>query len=192
MAELDPTPCAVDPSQAFSTNGDELWVVNGHSHSVTIITAVGTAQQGALTRTDRGYYHYFHNVTAISFNTVDGSGFRAPSRDTFAYFATCQDSNNTYLGLKEPNYFMGPSLYNSDPAYKNLVSKSGERCDKVPPLSAPLFSTFSSRCSKQRSGRVVNTLAARAAQPSSIPGEAAPVVPRRNRCRRQEVPGLPR
>jgi len=70
------------------------------------------------------------NITALSFNMVSDSG-RDSQRDTFAYFATCQDSNNTYSGLKEPNFFMGPSLYSSSPEYKNLVRHDGGECGRA-------------------------------------------------------------
>lgn len=91
------------------------------------VTGIGEPEQQSLTRRDRGWYHYMINVSAISFNTVRKSG-RDPSRDTFAYFATCQDNRNTYGGLKEANFFMGPSLYNSSKAYKNLVAHDGSPC----------------------------------------------------------------
>ena len=95
-----------------------------------------------------------HNITAIAFNSVSNSG-RSRERDSLGYLATCQDSNNTYVGTKvtfialqqkkfhpyffismrlapflfqEPNYFMGPSLYNTDPSYKNLVGRDGGPC----------------------------------------------------------------
>ena len=116
--------------RSFVTDGQEIWAVNGYQHDVTIITGVESAAGhpvATLNRADRGYYHYMTNVTGISFNKVSGSGRRA-NRDTFGYFATCQDSENTYNGLKQPNFFMGPSLYDSRPAYKNLVGQDGGPC----------------------------------------------------------------
>jgi len=118
--------------QSFPTDGQELWIADGHDHSLMVLTGIDSASgqpAKALTRRDRGYYHYMHNVTAISFNMVDDSG-REDDRDTFGYVATCQDSNNTYLGLKEPNFFMGPSLYDTRPEYKNLVGQDGGPCLK--------------------------------------------------------------
>ena len=117
--------------RSFVTDGQEIWAVNGYQHDVTIITGVESAAGhpvAALNRADRGYYHYMANVTGISFNKVSGSGRRA-NRDTFGYFATCQDSENTYTGLKQPNFFMGPSLYDSRPVYKNLVGQDGGPCE---------------------------------------------------------------
>jgi hypothetical protein len=118
--------------RSFSTTGDEAWVANGQGHSVTIVTGVGEEKQLSLERFDRGWYHYMANISSVTFNKVKDSG-RVASRDTFGYFATCQDNNNTYprMGLppaKDPNFFMGPSLYNSDPAYKNLVDVAGGEC----------------------------------------------------------------
>jgi DNA-binding beta-propeller fold protein YncE len=115
--------------RSFSTVGDELWVANGHAHNIVIVPDILSNDQAALQRGDRGYYHYMANITSLAFNNV-GNADRA-SRDTFGYFATCQDSANTYLGLKEPNFFMGPSLYDSSPEHKNVVSRSGERCSEA-------------------------------------------------------------
>lgn len=117
----------------FSVSGQEAWVANGDDASVTIITGIGadssSGSHPSLTRYDRGYYHYMINISALSFNSVPPSeSNRDPSRDTFGFFATCQDSNNTYGGRKEPNWFMGPSLYNSNKEYKNLVAHDGSEC----------------------------------------------------------------
>jgi len=113
--------------------GEELWVVNGNSHDVTIVASLGTRAQQTISRKDRGYYHYMNNVTALSFNTVKGSG-RNVDQDTFNYFAVCNDNLNDYLGSKEPNYFMGPTLYDTDTTSpnkagkKNTVNRLGEDC----------------------------------------------------------------
>jgi hypothetical protein len=106
---------------------EEAWVINGGNHSISIISGINTDMQTTLSRTDRGYYHYLGNGTAISFNSVEESG-RAPDRDSFGYWAVCNDNLNTYLGTKEPNYFMGPTLYNSDPKNRNTVNRLGEDC----------------------------------------------------------------
>ena len=101
--------------------------MNGRNHSASIVSAIGTDMQTTFSRRDRGYFHYMTNVAAFDFNSVSDSG-RELGRDTFAYFATCQDDNNTYLGTKEPNYFMGPTLYNSRNTDKNIVNRLGELC----------------------------------------------------------------
>lgn len=87
-------------------------MVNGFNHSVSIVASLGTPVQTTINRRDRGYYHYMINATALAFNMVGNSG-RSPDRDTFNYFAVCNDNLNTYLGSKEPNYFMGPTFYDS-------------------------------------------------------------------------------
>lgn len=88
---------------------------------------VGQDEGGTtLSRRDRGYYHYNTNVAGVSFNKVQGSG-RDSHRDTFGYFATCQNNENNYLGTKESNFFMGPSLYDSRPDNRNLVNLAGEQ-----------------------------------------------------------------
>lgn len=111
--------------------GEELWVANGNNHSISIITSMGTSHQSTFSRIDRGYYHYMNNITALAFNTVKDSG-RNPTQDTFNYFAVCNDNRNDYVGNKEPNMFMGPTLYDSDtvnkPGKKNTVNRIGEDC----------------------------------------------------------------
>jgi len=113
--------------RSFSTAGEEAWVVNAHNHSVSIVSAVGTADATTFSRRDRGYFHYMANATALSFNAVADSG-RDADKDTFASFATCQNSLNTYLDTHVPNYFMGPTLYDTSPAYPNLVTREGAEC----------------------------------------------------------------
>merc|ERR1719401_244702 len=111
--------------------GEELWVVNGANHSVSIVAAVGTPDQTTIARRDRGYYHYMNNVTALAFNSV-GDAPRNADQDTFNYFAVCNDNLNDYVGTKEPNYFMGPTLYDTDttgkPGRKNTVTRAGADC----------------------------------------------------------------
>ena len=109
-------------------NTDEAWIINGNNHTISIVTALETAHQQNFPRRDRGYYHYMINGTAISFNSVSNSG-RTSDRDTFNYWAICNDNSNTYAGTKEPNYFMGPTLYDSNPNNRNLVNRLGEQCD---------------------------------------------------------------
>ena len=92
--------------------GEEAWVLNGHNHSVSIVASLGTPVQTTISRRDRGYYHYMINATALAFNMVSDSN-RAADRDSFNYFAVCNANPNTYAGAKEPNYFMGPVLYDS-------------------------------------------------------------------------------
>jgi len=112
----------------FPDVGEEAWVLNGHNHSVSIVASLGDPEaQTTLSRTDRGYYHYMINATAIAFNMVDDSN-RAADRDSFGYWAVCNDNNNNYLGTKEENFFMGPTLYNSDPGGRNLVNRLGQEC----------------------------------------------------------------
>jgi len=112
--------------------GEEAWVVNSGNHSISIVASLGTEYQTTLSRRDRGYYHYMINGTALSFNTVNNSD-RAPDRDGFNYWAICNDNLNTYLDTKEPNYFMGPTLYNSNPHNFNTVSRRGKVCEKGEP-----------------------------------------------------------
>ena len=110
------------------TQGEEAWVTNAGNHSVSIVASLGSEDhQTTISRRDRGYYHYMINATAISFNHVSDSG-RTADRDGFNYFAICNDDPNTYLGTKEPNFFMGPTLYNSYPSDRNTVNRLGDEC----------------------------------------------------------------
>mmetsp|Transcript_21670 Transcript_21670/g.43482 ORF Transcript_21670/g.43482 Transcript_21670/m.43482 type:complete len:1080 (+) Transcript_21670:120-3359(+) len=111
----------------FPNAGEEAWVLNGGNHSVSIVAGLGTNKQTTVARRDRGYYHYMIEATALSFNSVHDSD-REPERDGFGYWAVCNDNLNTYLDTKEPNYFMGPTLYNSDPANMNTVNRLGDEC----------------------------------------------------------------
>jgi len=116
----------------FSTKnlGDgEAWVLNSYNHSVSIVSAVRSESQTVISRRDRGYYHYMINATALSFNSVGDSG-RKLDRDSFNYWAVCNDNLNTYLGTKEPNYFMGPTLYDSSPRNFNTVNRLGKPCEE--------------------------------------------------------------
>jgi len=107
----------------------EAWILNGYNHSISIVSAVGTPSQTTFSRRDRGYYHYMINATALSFNVVSDSG-RDEDRDSFNYWAVCNDNSNTYLDAKEPNYFMGPTLYNSFPGSSNTVNRLGQPCKR--------------------------------------------------------------
>ena len=90
----------------FNPNvGEEAWVANGANHSVSIVAALGSEEhQTTFSRRDRGYYHYMVNVTALSFNMVSNSG-RDTAKDSFEYFAVCNDNNNDYMEAKEVSTF---------------------------------------------------------------------------------------
>jgi len=128
--------------RSFHPNeGEELWVANGNNHSVSIIASLGSIYQTTFSRSDRGRYHYMNNMTAIAFN-MKRSEKRLPDQDTFGYFAICNDNINNYMGTKQPNYFMGPTLYDSDVVNKgmlnatrggkNTVNRMGEGCGNKP------------------------------------------------------------
>lgn len=107
--------------RAFETGPDEAWVANAYGHSVSIVTAVGASTPSVLTRRDRGWYHYMVNISALAFagpSETNGNG----------YFATCQANSNDYTGLKDPNYFQGPSLYSLSNEHPNLVNAAGDEC----------------------------------------------------------------
>lgn len=112
--------------------GEEAWVLNSGNHSVSIVASLGTPVQSTISRRDRGYYHYMINATALAFNMVSDSN-RAADRDSFNYFAVCNANANTYVGTKEANYFMGPTLYDTKPQNRNVVNRLGEECGEEEP-----------------------------------------------------------
>ena len=137
--------------RTFSSNGVEAWVANSGNHSLSIVSGIGTEEMTTLPRRDRGYYHYQAKVYGVAFNKQSNTGrshdgyvtllqstsspfltsFYSLAARSYGYFATFQVNNNDYLRMKSPNYFMGPSLYDSNPAGGpgcNLVNLSGEQC----------------------------------------------------------------
>ena len=86
------------------------------------------ATTGLAHRFDRAHYHYMDKMAALSFKS-DGS------------VVTCQESENTYDGMKKANRFMGPSLYDTIPKVGNVktggwpegrdvfVDAGGDKCD---------------------------------------------------------------
>jgi len=87
----------------------ELWVVNRTDDSVSIFWDAGTADQSSEHIVDPFAMHFMDNVSSIAF----GAPLHAPTLSS--NFATCQESTNTYNGYGDPNYFMGPTLWSSDP-----------------------------------------------------------------------------
>merc|ERR1719424_408471 len=102
--------------QFHPLNPNELWVANNDTDSITIIdTVAGTA----ATRRDRAPYHYMERISSLAF-------------DSRGYFATCQESENSYDGMMVPNWFMGPTLFHSEPT--ELINQLGEPgCDTTDP-----------------------------------------------------------
>ena len=94
------------------THTSELWVTDAASSSITVLnTSSGATRQLA----DRAPYHYMARVSSISFDSV-------------GQFATCQESINTYEGQMMPNFFMGPTLYDSRPPRGFTDSRQLVRC----------------------------------------------------------------
>jgi len=100
----------------------EMWVADSGTADVSILTLGdrNTRVIGAAAKlSDRAKYHYMASVSALAFG--------AEGR-----FATCQESTNTYAGLtsrgpqKYGNRFMGPSLFDSNPALR--VTQMGDVC----------------------------------------------------------------
>ena len=99
----------------------ELWAAT-RAEDLRIVDSQRTMQ-------DRAPFHYMGGLSAFAF---DEHGLT---------LTTCQDSKNDYWGHFEPNFFMGPSLYEvypcSDGAYgRPAWSSNGERED-TPVAEAP-------------------------------------------------------
>ena len=91
------------------------------SSSITVLnTSSGATRQLA----DRAPYHYMARVSSISFDSV-------------GQFATCQESINTYEGQMMPNFFMGPTLYDSRPPRGFTDSRQLVRRALLTPLPPP-------------------------------------------------------
>ena len=78
----------------------ELWTMNAEDDSAVIISAAYEDTRTSQKIIDPYALHFMDNVSAISFG--------APG-----FFATTQESSNTYNGQGNSNFFMGPSLWPS-------------------------------------------------------------------------------
>ena len=87
------------------TRGNELWIVNRATDSVTIVHNTGQSDQYSEHRLDSNRNHFMEEVSALAFGDW---------HEEFDYqFATAQESRNTYNGQASPNNFMGPALWPS-------------------------------------------------------------------------------
>jgi len=87
----------------------ELWVVNRADDSVTILSGVGSGDQTSEHIIDPFAMHFMDEVSSIAF------GAAMHEASSSLNFGTCQESTNTYNGQGSSDYFMGPSLWSSDP-----------------------------------------------------------------------------
>ena len=90
-----------------------LWVANNNTDDLTIID-MELGVTSAMTLRDRAPFHYMERISSLSF-------------DSRGYFATCQESRNSYDDLMVPNDFMGPTLY--DGKFSELVNSRAQPCD---------------------------------------------------------------
>merc|ERR1711937_881815 len=103
----------------FNPLTKQLWITNADTDDFTIVHDAATNKQAVRKLRDRGQYHYMANVSGLAF-TTEGN------------VATSQESLNDYLDPKrrismmEPNYFMGPTLFNSSDA--ELITNDGQKC----------------------------------------------------------------
>ena len=88
----------------------ELWIANKDTDDITILDV----RTGNVTkRQDRAPYHYMEEIVPLAF-------------DDRGYFATCQESTNTYNGMQFGNWFMGPTLFHSQES--DLIDQMGNVC----------------------------------------------------------------
>jgi len=99
----------------FNPNAErELWVANRERDQVTVIHDTGTTEQRQSSYRDR-QRHFLEEVVALSFGdavAMDDAGrpgYDQPHRGNT--FATCGETQNSYDGNREPDDFMGPTLW---------------------------------------------------------------------------------
>jgi hypothetical protein len=99
-----------------------LAIANNDTDSLTMFnTAIGSAT--ALE--DRAPFHYMERISSLAF---EPGGF----------FATCQESRNTYDDLQVANDFMGPTLYGTTTAggaSSSMVTSRAQPCDPANPAT---------------------------------------------------------
>ena len=78
----------------------ELYVADSGRSAVTVLEVDGAAVLHGRVLKDRAHYHYMDHISSLAF-------------DSIGQFATCQESLNTYEGQMLPNFFMGPTLYDT-------------------------------------------------------------------------------
>ena len=79
----------------------ELWIVNAKDDSVVLVHDATSSDPRIEKIIDPFAMHFMDNVAAIAFGKP-------------GFFATVQESNNTYNGQAAANFFMGPTLWPSD------------------------------------------------------------------------------
>ncbi len=85
----------------------EAWIVNRTDDSVTIILDVMSEELETVHRIDGYAMHFMEEPSSLAFGAQT-------YKDDYT-FGTCQESENTYNGQAEPNFFMGPALWSADP-----------------------------------------------------------------------------
>ena len=87
----------------------ELWVLNRADDSSTIYSAVGTEDQSSRHVIDPYALHFQEEASSIAFGAAMYEG------SDYLNFGTCHESINTYNDQGSGDYFMGPTLWSSDP-----------------------------------------------------------------------------
>ena len=112
-ALLEPRAVAVHP-----TRPAELYIADASRSAIVVANTSAVGAASARVLKDRAQYHYMARVSSLAF---DGLG----------QYATCQESTNDYEGTMLPNFFMGPTLYDSRLSYVNSRQRRcepGETC----------------------------------------------------------------
>src|SRR5262245_30354332 len=80
---------------------DELWIANRATDTIVVVWDAGTSDETTESFYDAYANHFLEEVSSIAFSN-NGN------------WASCQESENTYDGFANPNYFMGPALWPGD------------------------------------------------------------------------------
>merc|ERR1719353_1429071 len=101
-----------------------LWIANNDTDALTIVDTTGGAMS-AMGLQDRAPFHYMERISSLAF-------------EPGGYFATCQESRNSYNDLMVPNNFMGPTLYGTTTAggaSSSMVTSRAQPCDPANPAT---------------------------------------------------------
>ena len=108
---------------SFHPQTKELWVAMNDTELMLLLDISNASNITGVTRRDRAPYHYMANIAAFSF-------------DERGNFATCQEAENNYHYQDVPNYFMGPTLYDSHESHPQVVTSDGKPCPDDRPSAA--------------------------------------------------------
>jgi hypothetical protein len=110
-----------------TADGKQLWIANHGRSNMLVLHLDGSNVASMKTWQDRAEYHYNDRVISLGFDNAGTS------------LVTCQDSRNNYYGMREANFFMGPTFYEIYPVGETYgrpnddmasISPDGKKCTK--------------------------------------------------------------